>query len=52
MTQDFWNCKMTYVKVVGDEGYILDIVADWQGANNDARIWNASGVKQVISRQS
>ncbi len=28
-----------------------DIVADWQGANNDARIWNASGVKQVISRQ-
>jgi hypothetical protein len=46
---------MTYainVQVVGDdEGCILDIVADWQGANNDARNWNASGVKQVISRQ-
>jgi hypothetical protein len=44
---------MTYtinVQVVG-EGCILDIVADWQGANNDARIWNASGVKQVISRK-
>ncbi len=56
VTQDFWNRKMTYainVQVVGDdEGRILDIVADWQGANNDARIWNASGVKQVISRQS
>jgi hypothetical protein len=40
MTQDFWNRKMTYainVQVVGDdEGHILDIVADWQGANIDA----------------
>ncbi len=55
MTQDFWNRKMTYainVQVVcGDEGHILDIVADWQGANIDARIWNTSPVKQVISRQ-
>jgi len=55
MTQDFWNRKMTYainVQVVcGDEGHILDIVADWQGANIDARIWNTSRVKQVISRQ-
>jgi hypothetical protein len=46
---------MTYainVQVVcGDEGHILDIVADWQGANIDARIWNTSPVKQVISRQ-
>jgi hypothetical protein len=48
VTQDFWNSKMTYafnVRVVGDdEGCILDIVADWQGANKDAGIWNASGV--------
>jgi hypothetical protein len=55
MTQDFWNRKMIYaiiVQVVGDdEGHILDIVADWQGANIDAQIWNTSGVKQVINRQ-
>lgn len=54
--QDFWGRKQTYCincQVVGnDEGRILDICADWQGANTDARIWNSSPVKAVIHRQS
>ena len=55
VAQDYWNRKMTYainVQIVGDdEGRILDIDAGWVGSANDARIWNASGVKQVIQRQ-
>ena len=55
VAQDYWNRKMTYafnVQIVGDdEGRILDIDAGWPGSVNDARIWNASGVKQVIQRQ-
>jgi hypothetical protein len=53
--QDFWGRKMHYAincQIVGnDEGLILDINADWQGANNDARIWGTSPVKHVINRQ-
>jgi len=53
--QDYWNRKMVYamnVQIVGDdEGRILDIDVDWAGSANDARIWNASGVKRVIQRQ-
>ena len=55
VAQDFFNRKMCYainVQVVGnDEHLILDIVADWQGANHDARIWDNSPVKGLIERQ-
>ena len=53
--QDFWCRKMHYAincQIVGnDEGFIHDLNADWQGANNDARIWANSPVKHVINRQ-
>jgi hypothetical protein len=53
--QDFWNRKMVYainVQIVGNDRHLIhDINVDWQGANNDARIWNNSPVKQVIQRQ-
>jgi DDE superfamily endonuclease len=53
--QDFWCRKMHYAincQIVGnDRGLILDINADWQGANNDARIWATSPIKEVINRQ-
>ena len=55
VAQDFFNRKMCYainVQVVGnDEHLILDIVADWQGANHDARIWENSVVKGMFERQ-
>lgn len=53
--QDFWNRKMCYcinVQIIGNDRHlIIDINADWQGANNDARIWKFSPAKQVIMRQ-
>jgi len=45
-------CYAINVQVVGnDEHLILDIVADWQGANHDARVWDNSEVKGKIERQ-
>ncbi len=41
------NCQ-----IVGNgEEFIHDLNADWQGGNNDTRIWTNSPVKHVINRQ-
>jgi hypothetical protein len=40
------------VQAIGNhKRLLLDLNADWQGANNDARIWNNSPVKPLIERQ-
>jgi hypothetical protein len=40
------------MQVIGNHRrLILDLNADWQGSNNDARIWNNSPVKAMIERQ-
>jgi hypothetical protein len=53
--QNFWCRKMKYainVQAIGNhKRLLLDLNADWQGATNDARIWNNSPVKGVIERQ-
>jgi len=55
VAQDFFSRKFCYglnIQVLGnDEHLILDIVADWQGANHDARIWENSMVKRTVERQ-
>jgi hypothetical protein len=53
--QNLWCRKMKYainIQAIGNhKRLLLDLNADWQGANNDARIWHNSLVKPLIERQ-
>jgi hypothetical protein len=53
--QNLWCRKMKYainIQAIGNhKRLLLDLNADWQGANNDARIWHNSPVKPLIERQ-